>query len=229
MMRASLRFSMIACVFGFGFSAAGFGQDPPADLKAKIDAVVSEAYQTASAKFPCKLGGGGEGKMLSWKTVDKCLNEANDRVDWETLALRIQKIQEDGGYRKDAIAPVIEASLAAHAIPYNKVFRVKEPRALLPLSNSLLKFLPGNSLLDLPVYDRSGSRVGTFAGIYVFEKFGEISGTTQRHTLFQYTDLNGKMQASQDRLLLDSFGITWNGADRQSGFQLPADRLIPKH
>ena len=229
MIRAGLKFFAVTCVLLISPAARGFSQAPSADLKAKIDAIVSAAYQSASAKFPCKLGGGGKGKMLSWKTVDKCLNYANDRVDWEDLALQIQKIREDRGYQKPDLSPLIESSLSAHAIPYNKVFRVKEPKALLPLSNSLLKFLPADSLLDLPVYDQSGSRVGTFAGIYVFEKIGEISGKMQRITLFQYTDLKGKMQASQDRLLLDSFGIPWNGAESQPGFRLPSDPLVPKH
>jgi hypothetical protein len=105
---------------------------------------------------------------------------------------------------------------------------VKEAEALLPLSNSLLRFLPEDSLLDLPVYDNSGKRIGTFAGVYSFEKIGEISGARNRHALFQYKDLKGSIQASPDRLLLDSFGVPWKDALSQSGFRLPSDKLVLK-
>ena len=104
-------------------------------------------------------------------------------------------------------------------------FKVKDDKALLPLSNSVLKFLPADSLLDLPVTDKTGKKIGTFSGMYTFEKMGEISGTKQRHSLFQYTDVKGKMQSSSDRLLLDSFGVSWKDAVQQRGFRLPADRI----
>jgi hypothetical protein len=207
-------------------AVSAYSQNPSADLKAKIDAVVSEAYQAAAANFPCKLKARGRAKMLRWQDVEKCLNNANDRVDWEALSLELQKIRENGRYQATDISSAVESSLSAHAIPYDRVFLVKEKKALLPLSNSLLKFLPADSLMDLPVYDKSGTRMGTFSGVYSFEKVGEISGVKNRYSLFQYTDLRGRMQAAPDRLLLDSFGVPWEGAISQPGFRLPSDRLL---
>jgi len=212
------------------YAAWVFSQNASADLKSKVDTIVVAAYQSASVSFPCKLGATqNKVKMLSWQDVDKCLNSANDRVNWEELSLQVQKIRGGGGYPSMDMPSVIESSLAAHAIPYNQVFRVKETKALLPLSNSLLKFLPVNSLMDLPVFNNSGNRVGTFSGVYIFEKAGTLSGNMQRHSLFQFTDPSGNMQSSPDHLLLDSYGVPWKEAESQPGFRLPADRLMPKH
>jgi hypothetical protein len=229
MTQTGLKLIVLICMLSSGFAVMLFGQNAPADLKTKVDAIISAAYQSASASFPCKLGAvQDKTKMLRWQDIDKCLNYANDRVNWEELSLQIRKIRETGGYPAMDLTSAMESSLAAHAIPYDKVFRVKETAALLPLSNSLLKFLPANSLMDLPVFNSSGARVGVFSGTYIFEKEGVLSGTLQRHSLFQYKDSAGNMQSAPDRLLLDSYGVAWKDAQSQPGFQLPPDRLIPK-
>jgi hypothetical protein len=210
-----------------GFPALLSGQNDPVDFKGKVDAIVAAAYQSASALFPCKLGAvRDKTQMLSWQDIDKCLNYANDRVKWDELSLQIRKIRETSGNSVMDLTSAIESSLAAHAIPYNKVFRVKETAALLPLSNSLLKFLPAGSLMDLPVFNHSGVRVGTFSGGYIFEKEGVLSGTIQRHSLFQYTDSLGTIQSSPSSLLLDSYGVAWKDVQFQPGFQLPSGKLI---
>jgi hypothetical protein len=229
MTQTRLKLIVLTFMLCSGFPALLFGQNSSADLKAKVDAIVSAAYQSASASFPCKLGAVyDKTKMLSWQDIDKCLNYANDRVNWEELSLQIRKIRETSGYLAMDLSSEIESSLAARAIPYNKVFRVKETAALLPLSNSLLKFLPAGSLMDLPVFSHSGARIGTFSGVYIFEKEGVLSGTMQRHSLFQYTDPSGNIQSSPSSLLLDSYGVVWKDVQSQLGFQLPSDRLIPK-
>jgi hypothetical protein len=211
------------------FEGRGSGQSSLEDLRAKVDTVVAAAYQSALARFPCELKAKGKAKMLRWQDVEKCLNSANDRVDWEDLSRQLRQIRENGGFQTIDLTSAVESSLSAQALPYSKVFSVKDIDALLPLSSSLLKFLPADSLVDLPVYDKSGKRIGTFSGVYTFEKVGEISGVRHRHSLFQYTDMNGNIQASPDLLLLDSFGIPWKGAISQPGFRLPSERLIPKH
>ena len=224
-MRVSLKSVILNGMFPVIFAAAGFCQSLPEDLQKQVDAVVQEAYQSASAKFPCELKASGEPKMLRWQSADKCLNSAYERVDWENISRRFQEIQEKGRNESADFLSAVEASLSAHAVVYDRVFKVKDDKVLLPLSNSVLKFLPADSLLDLPVTDKTGKKIGTFSGRYTFEKMGEISGTKQRHSLFQYTDVNGKMQSSSDRLLLDSFGVSWKDAVRQRGFCLPADKI----
>ncbi len=222
------RNSTVICFLLLGFAAPGFGQRLSEDLRTKVDAVIVEAYQTAAAQFPCKLKDSGKAKILHWQDVEKCLNNAEAAVDWESLSRQIKAIQAEGKFYPDDVTSAIDSSLSAHAIPYEKVFKVKETEALLPLSNSLLKFLPADSLMDLPVYDRTGKRIGTFSGVYTFEKMGQISGTRMLHALFQYTDDNGRMQSSPDKLLLDSYSVPWKGAISQPGFRLPAEKLTLK-
>jgi hypothetical protein len=227
-MRLACLSVMICSLLLFGFAAPGFSQALPEDLKSKVDAVVQEAYQAASAEFPCKLKNSGEHRILRWRDVEKCLNNAENLVDWAALSRKIQTLPGSGKYFSIDLQAVVESSLAAHTLTFDKVFQVKESEALLPLSNSLLKFLPSESLMNLPVYDKTGKRIGTFSGVYTFEKMGEISGARMRHSLFQYTDATGRMQSSPDRLLLDSYSVPWKDAKSQPGFLLPGDKLLPK-
>jgi hypothetical protein len=224
-MRVSLKSVILNGMAPVVFASAGFCQSLTTDLHKQVDAVVQEAYQKASAKFPCELKAGGKPKMLRWQSADKCLNLAYESVDWENISRRLQEIQVKGRNESADFLSTVEAALSAHAVIYDKVFIVKDDKALLPLSNSVLKFLPADSFLDLPVTDKTGKKIGTFSGIYTFEKMGEISGKKQRHFLFQYTDVKGEMQSSSDRLLLDSFGVSWKDAVQQRGFRLPADKI----
>jgi len=228
-MRIKLKSIGLISIFLAVLAGAGLCQSPSEDLKGKVDAVVSEAYQSASAAFPCKLKADGKPKMLSWEGIEKCFYKANEMIDWESLARKIQEIRDSNRYQNIDMLNVVESSLTDHALQFDRVFRVKEADVLLPLSNSILRFLPENSLMNLPVYDKSGKRVGTFSGGYTFEKMGEISGSRQVHSLFQYTDSNGKIHSSSDKLLLDSFGVPWKEAISQAGFRLNPDKFIPKH
>jgi hypothetical protein len=202
------------------------------NVKDKIDTLISSAYQSASEEFPCKVKSGGKLKLLQWSKVDGCLTKAYDSVDWETLSQQLQKLQDEARVSRTVMLEAVESSLSAHAIPYEKVFTIKNVAALIPLSNTLLKFLPSESLIDLPVYEKvSGKKIGTFSGAYRFDKSGGLTtANNYRLASFQYTDLNGKMQAPSmaNRLLLDSFGVPWQGALLQPGFRLISDRLILK-
>jgi hypothetical protein len=169
--------------------------------------------------------------MIRWQDVEDCLNGAEANVDWESLSRQLQKMRQDGGFSKTDVSPVVESALTAHAMQYDKVFSVKEKESLLPLSNTLLKFLPADSLQDLPVYAKSGERIGTFAGVYSFEKTGGLNAANYyRMSMFQYLDLRGSIQspAIAGRLMLDSFGVPWKDAATQPGFRLTADKLTPK-
>ena len=227
-MRLACQSVIICFLLLFRLATPGLGQALSEDLKSKVDGVVSEAYQMASAGFPCKLKSSGEHKILRWRDVEKCLNNAESEVDWEGLSRKIKSLPGSGKYFSTDLQAVIESAMSARTLPFDKVFQVKDEEALLPLSNSLLKFLPPESLLDLPVYDKAGQRIGTFSGVYTYEKMGEISGARMRHSLFQYTDPSGKMQSSPDRLLLDSYSVPWKDAKSQPGFRLPVDKLLSK-
>jgi hypothetical protein len=216
-------------IFTLVLAGSGFSQTPSDDLKAKVDAVVLEAYKSVSISFPYKLKAGGKPKMLSWQGIEKCFYNAYKQIDWDGVSRKLQKIREEGRYQRVDLYNAVEAALRARALKFDEVFIVKDEIALLPLSNSILRSLPEDSLMNLPVYDKSGKQIGIFSGSYTFEKVGEISGNMQKHSLFQYTDAGGKIHSSSDQLLLDSFGVPWKAAKSQPGFRLSSDKMISKH
>jgi hypothetical protein len=222
--RTFLLSSLLLAIWGF----PGQAQISSNVITSKIDALITEAYQSATAQFPCKLSSAGKPKMLRWQSVEKCLNYANDRVEWDTVSEELKKIRKEFNIPVNDMSALVDTSLSAHAVPYDKVFIVKATGALLPLSSSLLKFMPESSLQDLPVFSKAGTQVGTFSGIYSFEKSGELSGNLSRRRLFQYTDAKGGVHGSPEKLLLDSFGVPWKGAASQPGFRLPSDRIVLK-
>ena len=205
-------------------------QDISGELKAKIDAVVASAYQAATAQFPCKVKSRGKLKMLRWEEVDRCLNSAAERVDWENLSRQLETLRASAkNLSAGQFSAAVEASLSALALPYEGVFSVKGEDMLLPLTNSVLKFLPADSLQNLPVIDRVGTEVGTFSGVYSYERSGGLAtANTYRLVLFQYTDRNGNLQSAAEKLLLDSFGVPWKQAKSQKGFRLTSNRLYPE-
>ena len=229
-MSVTLKSLIVSSILMAGFVVPGFSQNPSADLKAKVDAVIASAYQAAALQFPCKAKPRGKARILRWQDIEKCVNYAYDRVDWEGLASQLQKIREAGGFDREQMTEIMDASLSAQAIPFSKVLIVKEDETLLPLSNSLLKFLPANSLMNLPVYNDKGELLGSFSGVYAFEKRGDLAAASSyRISNFQYTDLKGNMQAPTERFLVDLYGVPWKDAQSQPGFRLPIDKLIPKH
>jgi hypothetical protein len=218
------------CMVAVNFAVPCFSQNALQELRIKVDVIVATAYKQASVKFPCKLSTAGKAKMGNWKNVENCVNPAHDLVDWDVLSEELWKIREQGRYQTEDMIAVMDASLTAQAIPYEKVFTVKQEKALLPLSNSLLKFLPPDSLAGLPVYDKQGSKLGTFAGSYATEKSGGLESLRSYRMLsFQYDDLRGNIQTPTDQFLLDRYGVPWQDAKAQPGFRLPSDRFIPKH
>ena len=199
----------------------------------KIDTLIISAYNTATAEFPCKIKTSGKPRMIKWQDVEKCLHDAEDRIDWEDLTRQIEALREEGNFPRMAFYEAVESSMSAHAITYDRVFTVKKKDSLLPLSNTVLKFLPDGSLVDLPVFSkRLKEKIGTFAGAFTYERSGGLSAaSTYRLSMFQYKDTKGDMQAPQigNRLLLDSFGVPWEEASTQPGFRLTVDKLTVKY
>jgi len=208
-----------------GFTPAALCGELPKEVIEKIDAAIASAYQAASAKLPCKVKLRSRPTMLRWQDVDKCLSSAVNLVDWEELGRQLAAIRPKNASTGEFEAAV-EVSLSKQALPYNKLFLVKNTEVLLPLTNSILKYLPPDSLVDLPVYDQKGKQVGTFAGVFPYEHSGGLtSGNIYTLIVFQYADAQGKIQAPSDRLLLDSYGVPWAKAMTQPGFRLTSDKL----
>jgi hypothetical protein len=208
------------------FAAAAAGQMPQ-DVTTKADALIAAAYQAALVKLPCKLSKGPNSRMLNWKNVDKCMDQARQRVNWDELASRLIALRPSFLPEGD-FAGAIENLLVKHALPYNKVFRVGKPDALLPLTNSILKYAIQDELMNMPVLPQKGNQpIGVFSGTFTHEKAGAMAtGNTYRLSMFQYTDPQGKMQTPSDKLLLDSYGIRWGDIESKPGFRFPVE-LIP--
>lgn len=220
------RFCITFLLLLLSTGAAPAGQLPK-DVTDKIDATVALAYEAASTKLPCKVSPTGKAHMLDWKDVDKCMSQAVLRVDWQELSRRINDLRPPNVSDGDFVVAV-ENSLSRKALPFDQVFRVKNAQALLPLTNSILKYLPPNSLMDQPVFDQKGKKpIGTFAGVFFYEREGgAITGNSYRLALFQYIDPQGKMQSPADKLLLDSFGIPWDKVMSQPGFRFTTEKLL---
>ena len=213
-----------------GLTLPAFGQNNRDELKKKVDAVIIQAYKEAAVKFPCKLKTSGKAKMGRWKDVENCVNPAHDFVDWDGHAETLKKIREEERVSRDDLVAAVEASLTEYALLFHSIFIVNEKDVglgLLPLSNSLLKFLPDDSLTGLTVYDKKGELLGVFTGVYSFERSGGLEILTGYYIVsFQYTDLRGNVQTPGERFLLDSYGVPWRDARLQLGFRLPSNKLI---
>ena len=213
-----------------GLALPAFGQISREELKKKVDDIITRAYTEATVKFPCKLNTSGKAKMGNWKDVENCLNSAHDRVDWESHAAALKKIRDEDRVHIEDLTLTIEASLTEHALSYEKVFLVKkkeEGEALLPLSNSLLKFLPEKSLADLLVYSQKGELLGKFLDTYSYERSGGLRVLNEyRMVSFQYIDTRGETQAPSETFLLDLYGVPWRDAHYQPGFRLPSNKLF---
>jgi len=230
LLRSKRSIKSILLFICLGLALPTFGQYNREEVKKKVDAIIAQAYKEAGVKFPCKLKTTGKAKMGRWKNVEDCVNPAHDMVDWDVHADALKKIFNEERIPREEFADIVESALTEQALLYDKVFLVKEKEvgeALLPLSNSLLKFLPENSLNDLMVYNKAGDMLGVFIGAYSFERSGGLEILTgYRMTNFQYTDLYGIAQAPGERFLLDSYGVPWRDAWHHRGFRLPSNRLL---
>ena len=207
---------------------AASGSELPKETSAAVDAAVLNAYRAAAAGFPCEIKGRGKPKMMRWEQVDRCLNDAANRVDWPAFSRQLETARSGtAGITLSEFDAAVQASLAEHALTYDSVFVVKtKNEILLPLTNSLLRFVPDDSLTGLPVSDKVGTQVGTFTGLYSYERSGGLASANMfRLVLFQYTDKNGQVQSASDRLLLDSFGVPWKDARTRKGFRLTMEKL----
>jgi hypothetical protein len=224
-LRASILLILL-CGIRPGSSAAS-GAELPKEAVAAIDAAVLNAYRAASAGFPCQVKGRGKPKMMRWEQVDRCLNDAVNKVDWPAFSRQLEAARAGAaGITSSDFNAAVESSFAEHALLYESVFVVKASEILLPLTNSLLRFVPADSLNDLPVTDKVGNQVGTFTGLYSYERSGGLASANMfRLVLFQYTDRNGQVQSASDRLLLDSFGVPWKDARARKGFRLTSEKL----
>ena len=94
--RALLKLTLSACLISGFCVAPCLCQELTPVFKAKIDSLIVSAYRTAAEEFPCKPKTGGKPRMIRWQDVEKCLNNAEERIDWEDLTRKIEALRELG-------------------------------------------------------------------------------------------------------------------------------------
>jgi hypothetical protein len=232
-MRFFRSFLLLSLFFVF-LLPSGMSQTLPADVAKKVDALVDAAVKPALALFPCKVKTTGKPKMIRWQDVDKCLNKVVESVDWNDLSAQLRAVKnETRANSSNDFLQAVDKALSAHALTYDKVFfvKAKDSKALLPLTHSVLKYLPTGSMQDLAVYGDTGEKVGTFAGVYFSERSGGLANVTSYNLArFQYKDEIGDVHSATDSLHLPtegigSYGITWSDVMSQPGFRLTSEKL----
>jgi hypothetical protein len=225
MLRTALMMTMMVLVIATGSAGQDTGITP--ELRAKIDGIVASAYRVATEKFPCKVKTRNKPKMMRWEVIDRCVNGAADQVYWEGFSDSLGGLRSSlPESRRAPFDAAVADSLTEQAILFEKVFTVKRNEGYLPLTNSMLKYLAPESLEGLQVIDKFGTRLGTFAGVYSYERTGGLSSANSfRLMLFQYQDSSGNIHSATGKLLLDSYGVSWKEAMAHIGFRLPFDRL----
>lgn len=118
-------------------------------------------------------------------------------------------------------------NLDSKSKPTNLLFKdifSMDDSVLFPLTNSVLKYAPDASLVNVPVYNKKGELLGKFASKYVYEKTGGLQGRRSYSLVyFQYVDKNNQNQTSGGAgLLLDSFCVKWGDIKDRTGFTLEA-------
>jgi hypothetical protein len=219
-------------LFFFYLDLSGMSQTLPADVAKRVDLLLDSALKPAMTLLPCKVKTAGKPKMIRWQDVDKCLNKAVESIDWDDLSAQMRALKnETRANSSNDFLRAVDKALSARALTYDKVFIAKDPNALLPLTHSVLKYLPPDSLQDLAVIGDTGEKVGTFAGVYLSERSGGLAGVASYSLArFQYKDEDGNLHSAVDSLHLPtegigSYGIPWGDAMSQPGFRLTSERL----
>jgi len=136
-------------------------------------------------KLPAKIKTRGKPKVAKWEEVDKLLNSLHGRLQGLNCSFR-----------------------------YDEVFRLgkekDEDRFFFPLTNSVVRLVQEEPLMDSNVYSRKGELLGTFAGKIRFEKSGNLYAK-KSYTVyyFQYKTPGGRLQSVGSELLLDRFLLKW--------------------
>lgn len=134
-------------------------------------------------KLPRRIKTRGEPKMMRWEDVDKVLNEAAKRLGDQPCKLR-----------------------------FRDLFYVKEKEEVwFPLTNSVVRLVPDESLAGLPVSTREGVELGPYVGKVRYERAGNLYAVRSYSLYyFQYRGSDERIHAVGERLLLDEFGVPWS-------------------
>ncbi len=83
---------------------------------------------------------------------------------------------------------------------FQEVFSPARQDAYFPVLFNLLRLVPQESLMGVPVYGQDGTLMGHFENIVIFEKRG---GKSYNHYYFQFRDQNDEFQSAGKPSLID--------------------------
>ncbi|GAB4251969.1 MAG: hypothetical protein Kow00109_27580 [Acidobacteriota bacterium] len=148
-------------------------------------------------KLPRRIKTRGKPKMMRWEDIDKVLNEVDRRLRDHSCELR-----------------------------FRDLFYVKEKEEVwFPLTNSVVRLVPEESLVGLPVYTKEGVELGPFAGKVRYERAGNLYAVRSYSLYyFQYRGGDDKIHAVGERLLLDEFAIPWSRLQERTALVTGAER-----
>lgn len=137
----------------------------------------------AEFKVPINLKTRGKPKIGKWEQVDEILNGLGQRME-----------------------------VAACEFTFGELFRnKKEDELYFPLTNTVLRVVPEESLSGIRVFGKDGQALGVFANRVRYERSGGLQFQNSYSVYyFQYADLADKLQSVGHRLLLDDFVVRWS-------------------
>ena len=133
-------------------------------------------------KLPQKLKTRGKPKVLKWEDIDKTLNSVDQALQGKSCSFT-----------------------------FAQLFSTKQEEARFPLTNSVIRLVPEESLANLKVFTREGDELGKYVGRVRYERSGGLYARDSYSLFyFQYEDLEGGTESVGSRLLLDEFTVPWS-------------------
>lgn len=219
-MKRILFFVVIITVVSVGCVLNAFSQVQGED---GAQLLITQALRSnGKLHLPKKIKTHGNPKAARWEDVDTVLASLANRVDAKQLVGQLRDFHQKQSVsdRAEVLDAAVEKSLAAHVIRFQDLFTLDDA-ALFPLTNSVLKYVPDASLVDVPVYDKKGKQLGKFSSKYTYERSGGLTGRqSYQLVFFQYLDENAKSQTTGADLLLDSYAVRWGDIKDRPGFNL---------
>lgn len=147
------------------------------------NALAQECEQIATElDIPVKLKTRGKPRIGKWEKVDEVLNDLGQRL--ETVACEFS---------------------------FGDLFRnKKEDEMLFPLTNTVLRTVPEESLVGVEVLNQEGEALGTYSNRVPYERSGGLQLKESYTTYyFQILDSAEKLQSVGHQLLLDTYVVRW--------------------
>lgn len=138
----------------------------------------------ADFKIPVKLKTRGKPKVARWEKVDEVMNGLGEKV-----------------------------TSSECSFTFEELFRYKkEDELYFPLTNTVLRVVPEESLPGTRVFNKDGEQLGVYANRFSYERSGGLQLKKSYSVyFFQYKNAAEKLQAvRRTGLLLDDFVVKWS-------------------